>query len=317
MNALWLEDRKLSYREDIPDPKLKSGFARLRVHLAGVCATDLELLRGYYPFTGVPGHEFVARVVEASQPALVGKRVVGEINLVCGRCVHCNAGRPTHCIARRTLGIKGHPGAFAEYVTLPLENLHCVPDSVPDEVAVFTEPLAAALEILEQVHIHPDDSVLVVGAGRLGQLVAQVLALTGCALQVVARHASQQEILRQRGIGPLSEEQVSAGGWDVVVDATGSPGGFALARRAVRSGGTLVLKSTFAAQTSLNLSSLVVDEITLIGSRCGPFPPALRLLEQRMVDPTPLISARYPLSEGVAAFEKAGQTGSMKVLLEI
>src|SRR5512147_514411 len=221
MQALWLENNRLELR-DAPRPG-RTGEALIRVRRAGVCGTDLELVRGYYPFAGIPGHEFVGEVVEAPDPAWVGKRVVGEINVVCGRCEQCLSGRAHHCESRTVLGIVARDGVFAEFTSLPLENLHVVPDSVPDEAAVFTEPLAAALEIEQQVQIRPADRVLLIGAGRLGQLVAQTLEL---------------------------------------------------ARRAVRPGGTLVLKSTYRGEVTLNLSSIVVDEVTLLGSRCGPFEPA-------------------------------------------
>jgi threonine dehydrogenase-like Zn-dependent dehydrogenase len=316
MQAIWLENRKISFRDDLDLPEAPPGEARVRVRLAGICATDLELVRGYYPFTGVLGHEFVGEVVYAPlRPELTGQRVVGEINAACGECPTCRAGRPTHCERRSVLGILDRDGAFAEYFTLPVENLHPVPASIPDEAAVFTEPLAAALEIQEQVHIRTTDRTLLIGAGRLGQLIAQTLALTGCDLQVVVRHDYQRELLASRGIATLSEDQVEQDRWDVVVDATGSPEGFMQARKAVRPRGTLVLKSTYKGDMRVNFSSIVVDEITLVGSRCGPFPPALRLLANKQVDPTPLINARFPLSQASAAFEKAAQPGVLKVLL--
>ncbi|HEX7976226.1 MAG TPA: alcohol dehydrogenase catalytic domain-containing protein [Anaerolineales bacterium] len=317
MQALWLEDQKPTFRDDVAIPELAQGEALVRLRLAGICSTDLEMIRGYYPFTGVPGHEFVGEVVQSPQdPAWVGRRVVGEINASCGQCEACRAGRPTHCERRTVLGISNRHGVFAEYLSLPLENLHAVPDSVPDEAAVFTEPLAAALEIQQQVQILPTGRVLLVGAGRLGQLIAQTLALTGCDLTVAVRHPPQMELLAGRGIRTCSESEVPEKKMDVVVEATGSPAGFTLARRAIRPRGTLVMKSTYAGDMQVNLSSLVVDEITLVGSRCGPFPPALRLLERRQVDPIPLIQARYPLTEGLAALERATQPGVLKVLIE-
>jgi threonine dehydrogenase-like Zn-dependent dehydrogenase len=292
------------------------GEALVKVRLAGICATDLELVRGYYPYTGIPGHEFVGEVIAAPQAEWVGRRVVGEINAVCGECEACRHGRPTHCERRTVLGIVNRNGAFAEYLTLPMANLHLLPDSVPDEMAVFTEPLAAALEIGQQVHIQPTERVLVVGAGRLGQLIAQVLALTGCDLRVLARHPNQIALLARRGIRSITQDEVPQRRMDVVIEATGSPSGFEVARRAVRPRGTLVLKSTYAGNLEVNLSALVVDEITLVGSRCGPFRPALQLMESRLVDPTPLIEARYPLEQGVAAFEHAARPGVLKVLLQ-
>ncbi len=222
---------------------------------------------------------------------------------------------PTHCENRTVLGILNRNGVFAEYVSLPLENLHLVPDSVPDEAAVFTEPLAAALEIQQQVQIRPTDRVLLVGAGRLGQLVARTLALTGAEVQVVARHPLQKQLLRDCGIAVIEEADVQPRRYDVVVEATGSPAGFDLARRAVRPRGVFVLKSTYKGELTLNLSPLVVDEITIVGSRCGPFAPALRLLEKREVDPTPLIAGEFGLTDGLRAFEEAEKRGVLKVLI--
>ncbi len=315
MNAVWLESQKLSMRE-LAVPAPPPGEALIRVRLSGICGTDLELLRGYYPYTGVPGHEFVGEVVQAEVKEWIGKRVVGEINAVCGECRQCRNLRPTHCENRTVLGIVNRNGVHAGYFTLPLANLHPVPDSVPDEAAVFTEPLAAALEIQEQVAIRPVNRVLLIGAGRLGQLIAQTLVLTGCDLRVVARHPGQKSILESRGIVSIGEEDIQAGGWDVVVEATGSGSGFDLARRALRPRGTLVMKSTYKGELTVNFSPFVVDEITIVGSRCGPFAPALRLLEQKSVDPMPLIARLFPLTKGLEAFELAGQPGSMKVLLQ-
>jgi threonine dehydrogenase-like Zn-dependent dehydrogenase len=314
MRALWLEDRTLSVR-DVPVPAAE-GEALLKVRLSGICGTDLELVRGYYPYAGVIGHEFVGEVVSAPDPSWVGARVVGEINAWCGRCEACLNGRFTHCEDRTVLGIAGREGTHAEYTALPLSNLHRVPDGVSDEAAVFTEPLAAALEILEQVHLLPTDRVLLVGAGRLGQLIAQVVALTGAHLRVVARHDHQSATLHARGIATIAAEEIEPRRWDVVVEATGSPSGFDLARAALRPRGTLVLKSTYRGQVTLDLSPFVVDEITVVGSRCGPFAPALRLLERGDVDPTVLVAERYRLEDAVAAMEAAARPGTMKVLLQ-
>jgi 2-desacetyl-2-hydroxyethyl bacteriochlorophyllide A dehydrogenase len=313
MQALWLENHRLSTKE-IPQPE-KSGEALVRIRKAGICGTDLELVKGYYPYTGIPGHEFVGEVLESPDPAWMGKRVVGEINVVCGVCEQCRSGRTTHCENRSVLGIVNRDGVFAEFTTLPLENLHRVPDEVTDEAAVFTEPLAAALEIQQQVQIHPTDRVLLIGAGRLGQLIAQTLALTGCALRVVARHSLQKNLLTGRGIQLIDAEEVQHQRYDLVVEATGSPSGFELARKALRPRGTLVLKSTYKGDMTVNFSSIVVDEIQLIGSRCGPFEPALRLLANKQVDPTLLIAAEYSLRDGLKAFAEAEKTGMLKVLL--
>lgn len=314
MQSLWLENNQISLR-DVPQPN-KPGEALIKMRKVGICSTDLELVKGYYPYTGILGHEFVGEVMDAPDKSWVGQRVVGEINAACGTCEACRSGRPTHCENRTVLGIVNRDGAFAEYTSLPLENLHRVPDSVSDDMAVFTEPLAAALEIQQQVQINPTDRVLLVGAGRLGQLIAQTLALTGCDLRVVARHALQQDLLTARGIRLITEEDIQPRKWDIVVEATGSPAGFNLARKAIRPRGTLVLKSTYKGEMNVNLSSIVVDEITVLGSRCGPFAPALRLLEKREVDPSVLIAGQYKLKDSLQAFEKASQAGVLKVLLE-
>src|SRR5512132_3185389 len=295
MNALWLEDNKLLLRH-ISQPR-KSNEALIKIRRAGICSTDLELVKGYYPYTGVIGHESVGEVVEAEAAAWIGQRVVGDINVNCGQCEQCLQGRPTHCEHRTVLGIVNRDGTFAEYTQLPITNLHRVPASVPDEMAVFTEPLAAALEIQDQIQIKPTDRVLLIGAGRLGQLIAQTLALTGCNLRVVARHAHQQSLLNARGIRIISEEEIQPWRWDVVVEATGSSSGFSLARKAIRPRGTLVMKSTYKGEMTVNFSSIVVDEINIIGSRCGPFEPALRLMESRQVDPTVLIAHEFNLEE--------------------
>ncbi|HJS17798.1 MAG TPA: alcohol dehydrogenase catalytic domain-containing protein [Anaerolineales bacterium] len=318
MQALWLEDNKISLR-DIPQPR-KENEALIKIRKAGICSTDLELVKGYYPYSGVIGHEFVGEVIFSPQGerVKVGDRVVGEINAVCNQCEQCLSGRPTHCERRTVLGIINRDGTFAEYTTLPIANLHRVPDSVPDEMAVFTEPLAAALEIQEQINIKPTDRVFLIGAGRLGQLIAQTLALTGCDLRVVARHAHQQDLLKARGIRIISEEDAIAQPWrwDIVVEATGSPSGFSLARRAIRPRGTMILKSTYKGELNVNFSSIVVDEIKLLGSRCGPFEPALRLMESGQVDPTVLIAEEFKLGEALKAFERAAESGMLKVLVE-
>ncbi|MBI4543308.1 MAG: alcohol dehydrogenase catalytic domain-containing protein [Gemmatimonadetes bacterium] len=315
MRAVWLEDRRLGLRSDVPVPEAP-GEALVRVFLAGICNTDLELVRGYYPYRGVPGHEFVG-VVERGPEGFVGRRVVGEINAVCGACPACRAGRRTHCERRTVLGIVGRNGAFAEYLMLPAENLHEVPDGVSTDAAVFTEPLAAALNIQEQVSMRAGDRVLLVGDGKLGQLIARTLALTGCDLLVVGRHPGKLALLGELGIGTGSAESVPPASFDVAVECTGGPEGFRIACAALRPKGTLVMKSTYAGALTLDASAVVVNELVLVGSRCGSFPPALRLLAEGRVRPEPLIHARYPLGEGVAAFEHAARPGVLKVLVEV
>ncbi len=329
MQALWLENNQLTYQNNLPKPKPLHGEALVRVRIAGICATDLELLKGYYTYKGILGHEFVGEIVEAvDAPERIGERVVGEINTACGKCFRCLSfpsknsnieiclrGQSTHCEQRTVLGIVNRNGAFAEYLCLPLKNLITVPPSIPDEAAVFTEPLAAALEIQEQVTIRPSSHVLIVGAGRLGQLIAQTLVLTGCDLEVVARYDKQRQLLATRQIKWIDEKTIQKRTFDIVIEATGSIEGFTLARHAVRPRGTIILKSTFKGELPINLSALVVDEITLVGSRCGPFMPALRLLENKLIAPTLLIDERFPFDKALQAFERAVQSGTLKVLL--
>jgi threonine dehydrogenase-like Zn-dependent dehydrogenase len=317
MRALWLEDQKLRLRDDVPRPAPPAGEALVKVRLAGVCNTDLELVRGYYPYSGVPGHEFVGVVEEApGAPQWTGRRVVGEINAACGECPTCRAGRPTHCEGRTVLGIVSRNGVFATHLALPVANLHAVPENVPDEVAVFTEPTAAALEIQEQVKVGAGDRVVVVGPGKLGHLVARTLAPTGCDLLAVGRSPRPLELLSAAGLRTGTADELPEQQADLVVECTGNPEGFALARRAVRPRGTIVLKSTYHGRLALDMAPLVVDEITLVGSRCGPFAPALELLASGAVDPRPLIDARYPLSDAVAAFDHAARPGTLKILVD-
>ena len=316
MKGLWLEDNQLQMRRDLPLPMLNTAEALVRVLRAGICNTDIELLKNYYPFTGILGHEFVG-VVEAGPKDLLHQRVVGEINVSCGNCYFCRSNQPTHCENRTVLGIVNRNGAFADYLTLPSQNLHLVPSNVSTDAATFTEPLAAALEIQEQISVTPQHKVVVVGDGKLGQLVAQTLALTGGQLLAVGRHQSKLNNLKKRGIAVSFADQVPAASFDIAVECTGNPQGFELARKALRPRGTLVLKSTYAGKLTFDASSLVVDEITLVGSRCGPFPQALALLANGQVDVESLIQAHYPLSQGLTAFECAQTRGMMKVLLKM
>ncbi|MES2641761.1 MAG: alcohol dehydrogenase catalytic domain-containing protein [Myxococcota bacterium] len=294
---------------------VRPGEARVRVHLAGVCATDLELVKGYMGFAGTLGHEWVGVVEAAPDAAWVGKRVVGDINCPCGACPTCLAGRPTHCPTRTVLGILGRDGAFAEHLSLPTANLHVVPDAVPDDAAVFVEPLAAACQILEQVHVRPSHRVVVLGTGRLGQLCARVLALSGAEVAAVGRNPVTLALLPSSVRAFSLADAPALAGADIVVDCTGNPDGLALATSLVRPGGTLVLKTTVHDVGRIEPNRWVIDEITVVGSRCGPFEPALRLLAAGLVDPRPLITARLPLEQGVAALEMAAQPGVVKVLL--
>ena len=317
MRSLWLEQKILTYRSEVPSPVPGNGQALIRILLSGVCSTDLELVRGYYPFSGIPGHEFVGEVVSSPEdPSWIGKRVVGEINIACGYCDTCKSGLSRHCENRKTLGIYDWNGVFADYMVLPLINLHEVPQKVSDEMAVFTEPLAAAHEILEHTIINQNDRVLIIGAGRLGLLVAMVIQQTGCELEVVTRHEKQSILLEKCNIHAISEQNIGSKKYDIVVEATGSVDGFAQACKSVCPRGRIILKSTYKGNSDTNFSEIVVNEVTLIGSRCGSFAPAIRLLAEGKVDPLPLIEAIVPLEQGVSAFERAARPGVLKILIK-
>ena len=317
MRALTLRNG-LEYCEQYPTPALAPGEAIVRVIQAGICDTDLQLVRGYMGFRGVPGHEFVGIVEEAPHhPDLVNKRVVGEINAACRGCPVCEAGRRTHCPHRTTLGIDRRDGAFADYLVLPPENLHPLPDEITNDQAVFAEPLAAACQILEQVPVDPADRVLVIGDGKLGLLCAQVLHRTRCRLTVLGRHPEKLQILAARGIHTNQDPAALSPDFDIVVEATGTPDGFALACECVRPRGTIVLKSTYHGHTAVDMTSLVVHEITVVGSRCGPFPPAIALLRENAIDVQSLIHKRFPIEQATDAFDYATTKGVLKVFLEM
>jgi threonine dehydrogenase-like Zn-dependent dehydrogenase len=325
MQALVLTAAGLELQTQRPVPEPKAGEALIRVHLAGVCATDIQLTRGYKGgMRGILGHEFVGTVVAApGAEAWVGQRVVGEINIGCGECDLCRRGLHKHCRRRTSVGIIGRDGVFAEYIAMPLANLHTVPPVLSDEEAVFCEPLAAAFEILEQVPIGADTRVYVQGDGRLGLLCAEVIATTLCDLTVIGRYPDKLALLPANGrtktmiSSPEVYTALEAQPADVVVEVTGSPAGFATALRLVRPQGTLVLKSTFANHLQdFDVSMLVVDEISIVGSRCGPFDKALAALADKQVDVQPLINARYPLHDGLAAFAHAQRKGVLKVLID-
>ncbi|MDA8217118.1 MAG: alcohol dehydrogenase catalytic domain-containing protein [Dehalococcoidales bacterium] len=314
MKAVVWEDR-LVYREDYPRPRRGPGEALVRVELAGICNTDLEITRGYMGFRGVLGHEFVGFVEESERPELLRLRVVGEINCPCGACQLCLSGLGRHCPERTVLGIAGRDGAFAEYLTLPLANLWIVSPDIPDERAVFAEPVAACYEVLEQVHVQPVQTVVVLGDGKIGLLMAQILAQTGCEVLAAGHHREKLLILDRLGIPTVLSDALPPRTADVVIECTGSAEGLALAARTVRPRGTVVLKSTVAGETSVNMAPFVVDEITVVGSRCGPFPPALRALADTWLDTQSLITAEYPLAKAEEAFAEASRPGALKVLL--
>jgi len=313
MLAVHLENGVVSMR-DVPLPARPPGFALLRLIAGGICNTDLELQRGYYGFTGTPGHEFVAEVVEADTAALAGKRVAGEINLACTHCDWCRRGLGRHCPNRSVLGIVRHPGAFEEFFTLPERNLHVLPEELPLERAVFLEPLAAACEILDQVAIPGGAEVAVLGDGKLGLLIAMLLQAHGYRVHQFGRHASKLEIAARAGV---AAEDVSGAlpvaEYEWVVDATGSPEGLRAAAAMARPRGTVILKSTVHGTVGIDTAPIIVNEITLVGSRCGRFEAALPLLET--IDVTPLIHARYPLRDAPEAFAHAARPGTLKVLL--
>lgn len=309
MQALCLDD-KLAFVADYPDPERRGGEALVRVLLAGICGTDLELLAGYHDFRGIPGHEFVGLVEECDDPRWLGKRVVGEINIA-------DADDPRHAPDRRVLGLIDHDGVFADFVTLPERNLHEVPDAVPNGAAVFCEPLAAAIRMLERITLHDGDRVAVLGPGRLGLLQAQVLALLSLELElVVLGHRSESlEAADKLELATDLSAYLDDSSFDTVIDTTGSPHGLVEAIRLTRPQGTIGLKSTFAGQPPLNVSGIVVKELNVVGSRCGPFDVALRTLARGRIDCFPMIEAEYPLRDGLRAFEHAAEPGALKVLL--
>jgi threonine dehydrogenase-like Zn-dependent dehydrogenase len=315
MRALVLDHNGLAGRSDHPDPVPRDGEILVRVLRAGVCETDLQLIRGYMGFSGVLGHEFVG--VAQSGP-MQGRRVVGEINCSCWTCSTCRAGRPSHCPNRSVLGILNHDGAFADLIAVPQRNLHAVPDAIPDEVAVFTEPVAAAFQIPAQIAIGMQDRVVVLGDGRLGNLCAQVLARLSSSVVVVGKHPEKLALLSGAGIATKLLADVEPDhNADIVVDCTGSPTGLPTALSLVRPRGTIVLKTTVAGEQTLALAPIVIDEVTIVGSRCGPFDRALAALGAGDVSVLPLISARYGLSDGVAAIEHARSRPSLKVLIDV
>jgi threonine dehydrogenase-like Zn-dependent dehydrogenase len=302
---------------EVPVPKRGHDEALIQVLAAGICNTDIELTRGYMGYRGILGHEFVGQVVEAANEQLVGKRVVGEINCVCHTCQFCQLEMPNHCLNRSVLGILNRNGAFAEFLTLPEENLHLVPNSIRDDVAVFTEPAAAAFRILEQVEILPADRVIVLGDGKLGQIISQVIWLKTKRLVCVGKHHWKLELLRKLNIATVHADDPLEGMADIVVDATGSYGGLQRALELVRPEGAIVLKTTMAHPTALELSGPVINEVRIIGSRCGPFRPALEALAMGNIEVRPMISESFSLSDAVDALARAQSPDVMKVILHM
>ncbi len=314
MRALVWDGNELRYVDDVPPPSLTDGTALVRVRLAGICSTDLQILQGYMGFRGILGHEFVGEVLEG--PAhWPGRRVVGEINFSCGRCETCRGRRPRHCPARTVLGIQGADGAFAEIVRIPVDNLHIVPDGVSDATAVFTEPLAAAFQAAAQTRALSGGGSTVLGAGKLGLLIAQVLAARGDEVEVVCRSAAARRRIESLGL-TATTARLATRGRDLVVEATGAVEGLTIAVSLVRPLGTIVAKSTVAAQHSLDLAPIVIHEISVVGSRCGPFGPALEALAENTVSVGPLLDEVYPLERGVEAVHAAARPGALKFLLD-
>lgn len=311
-------DKALSFRPRHPEPPVSAGDTLVRVRQAGICATDLEIVKGYMNFRGVLGHEFVGDVISSANKDLVGQRVCGEINIVCGRCDLCLSGLSNHCRNRSVLGILEHDGAFAEFLRLPSGNLHPLSKAVDDDAAIFVEPLAAAFQVLKQVQIDSRKWVTVLGDGRLGLLVAQVLRDAGCAVRVIGKHPQKLALCEKWQIRarPL-DDIVPRHDQDIVVDCTGSAAGLEFALQMVRPRGTVVLKSTAAAGKPINLAPVVIDEINIVGSRCGPFREAIRALAEKRIDVASLIHRRMKLEQGLEAMELAGRQGVLKVILTV
>jgi len=316
MKGIWFDGGAPSIRDDLENPVPGEDEVLVQVLTAGICSTDLEILKGYMGFTGIPGHEFVGRVVQGPEQWM-DRRVVAEINLPCGKCETCRGGMGNHCPVRGVVGIVSRNGAFAEYITVPVSALHPVEDSLSSDAAVFAEPLAAAVQVLHQVQIDASDEVAVLGDGRLGLLSAMVMRTVTPGVVVIGRHSDKLRIAARNQIRTaLADEPPEDRSFDVVVDATGCPSGFASAMRLVRPRGTIVLKSTFAADSGIDLAPLVINEITVVGSRCGPFAESLEMLTIGRIDPGELVTARYTLDEGIEALKAAGDGNHIKVLLE-
>jgi len=315
VKALRFDGKNLKYIENYPKPP--SDEVLVKVSIAGICGTDLEILQGYMSYEGVLGHEFVGLVVESKNKELIGKRVVGEINVGCEKCDSCKKGMQRHCPNRTVLGILNHDGAFAEYLSMPERNLHIIPDSITDKQAVFIEPIAAAFEIKEQVKLQPDWEIAVVGDGRLAQLIISVLKTACSDITCFGRHQNKLEIVKKQGvkvkIGIGPEDQHN---FDLVVEATGSNSGFSDSMKIVKPKGVIILKSTIASKENLDLTPAVVNEVTLVGSRCGPFTPAINALASGIISVDDLIDSEYRLEEFKEAFDRAKKSGVLKVLFK-
>lgn len=316
VKALVLDAGRLELR-DVPVPQPRAGEALVRVAMAGICNTDLEIAKGYMGFSGVLGHELCGVIEACADTGLVGRRVVGEINLACRSCELCGRGLHRHCEERTVMGIAGKDGCFAEYVTLPLTNLHFLPKDLPDIRACFVEPTAAAYEVLEQVTIMPRDRAVVLGDGKLGLLLAQVLSSTGCASTLVGKHPRKLALARKLGIAVAELSELPRKSFDIVIEATGSAAGMHAAIELARPRGTVVLKSTYHGKLELDAAPLVIDELTVVGSRCGPFEAAVPALASGVVNPDDMVDAVFPLAQAERAFAEAAKPGMLKVLLDM
>lgn len=315
MLAVHLESGRVTVGRR-PLPRIGPGFARIRVLAAGICSTDLELQRGYYGFRGTPGHEFVGEVAAADDSGWIGKRVAGEINLACGACEWCARDLGRHCPNRTVLGIVKHPGAHAEFLTLPLRNLHPVPESISDEEAVFIEPVAAACEILDQVRVLAGAKIAVMGDGKLGLLIAQVLRARGARVHLFGRHPEKMRLVEADGVTTeLAGKSLPERAWPMVVEATGSTEGLRSAIALCEPRGTVVMKSTVHGLVRIDTAPAIVNEVTLVGSRCGRFEPAIRMLASGRVRVDRLISERLLLDRAAEAYKRAAVKGVLKVLL--
>lgn len=311
-------NKELKIIENYPMPEPQKGEALIKIITTGICNTDIEIMKGYMGFSGILGHEFVGIVekINDSNQDLINQRVVGEINCGCGSCEYCLKGLETHCPSRTVLGIFNKNGCFADYITLPLKNIYKVPEKISNKEAVFAEPLAAAFEILDQIQIKPTDKVLILGDGKLGLLISLVLNLTQAEIILVGKHQEKLDIAKNQNVNTkLLSDLVIEKNYDVVVEATGSINGFELSQKLVKPRGTIVLKSTVASEKALNLAPIVIDEIKIVGSRCGSFKPALRALEKNLINVIPLISEEYNFNEALKAFELSKTKGILKVLI--
>ncbi len=316
MKALYFNG-ELSFEKNYPSPVPGKGESLIGVKMAGVCATDKEIISGYMDFKGVPGHEFVGIVKESENKELLGRRVVGEINIGCGKCTWCERGESNHCPTRSVLGILNKDGAFAELLTIPNKNLHIIPDSITNEEAVFVEPIAAAFEIIEQLGEMDDKRVAILGDGKLGILTAKVLSLTGADLTLVGKHPGKLDIVSDLDIHRILLDELKETYFDVAIDCTGSSGGLAVAINITKPRGTIVVKTTVSGSRVVDTNSVVINELTIIGSRCGPFLPAIKALECKLIDVKPLITKLMPLDDGKSAFKEAQKKGVLKILIDI